>query len=507
MRIGIWGAGTLTERGVLPALSVPNDVVVPETGIGWARRPAAEGDIRYQAAFTPEVVALCDEDEARLSRTAHNWRIASRYHDPRALLREMTPDVLLVVPEAGKLSQVPPFLRWVAAHYPALHVWVAGLPAPNAAEAARLAQDLGPGRLGERAAHFYFADVLSHAFAVRTARYAVEANEVGPVSALALRWASSFPTERVPDAVNRFSGAYAALELLLRAAQWRPTARDQSTFFGYGSDFMILGEDNLDSALARPLSVVAHTHENTTNVWLRCKNGVSVTALFAGADTWSAALPRLEVVGTQGRYLICEGTRRTSLHVPGRTAQVHESPAATLTVTAPELAGVAAELRAFLGRWAQGAGGVRGSAPTPVPRDEVERWMLAPARVLRLLEATQHALRSGEMISLEGAEPPPQVTPLPTPLALLASTKRDAPHPDSAALAESGVAAPSSGASNAPLESRGMKEAAVLAPDSAPQQAAPTLAARPIEDEPRSRPPRNTPPLEPPDATSLKLPW
>jgi predicted dehydrogenase len=173
---------------------------------------------------------------------------------------------------------------------------------------------------------------------------------------------------------------------------------------------------------------VAEEFGGATNVWMRFAGGVTATALFSGAESWSAPLPRLEVCGTQGRWLVCEAGRRLWLHQPRETAHLLEPPGMIAHVTAANVLGVAEDLKAFL---AACAGENETSSTRHEPSRSVvrEHSILDAVGPLALLDAINTALATGEsvhvpaldldMLTVNGKVAPAEV---PQPAASIPST-------------------------------------------------------------------------------------
>ena len=328
VRIAIIGAGAMTEWAILPVLSGPDAVAPPDTGAWWTRRPSAHTSIQYQAPAWPEVVAVADADEVRAERVAQLARVRATYGDWRRMLRETPLDALICVASPELTSEVilaaSPTVNWV---------WVYGPPAASVAATARLEQ-----RLAGRATQVWCARPLRAAAAHRAARQLLERDEIGAVSALTLRWGTAFyaPPQRAGGGVDdaaHLSSSYAALDLLLGFAA---VAADSS---------------------AVPLKVLAGATNGATSLYFRCAHGPGATALFAGAESWNAPLPRVEICGTEGRAIVCEAGRRLWLHKPHEPTRFMEPPGLTTHLSTANTTGVAEDLKAFLGACAEGLDG------------------------------------------------------------------------------------------------------------------------------------------------------
>ena len=190
VRIGIIGAGAVTEWAVLPALSGPDIMAPPDTGAWWGRRPGSSSDIRYQAPACPEVVALADADLSRAQRVGAAARVRAIYADWRLMLREVEMDALLCLVPPAVAAEVAgsagAAVRWL---------WIDGPPAPTLAETLALAR-----RLQGRSLRVWCAHPLRQAAAHRAAWRLIERDTLGAVSALSLRWGTPFhiaePTAR-----------------------------------------------------------------------------------------------------------------------------------------------------------------------------------------------------------------------------------------------------------------------------------------------------------------------
>jgi predicted dehydrogenase len=162
-----------------------------------------------------------------------------------------------------------------------------------------------------------------------------------------------------------------------------------------------------ETASANGARVVAEEFGGATSVWLRLADGVTATALFSGAESWSAPLPRLEVCGTQGRWLVCEAGRRLWLHQPRETAHLSEPPGMIGHVTAANVLGVAEDLKAFLATCTDEieASANRREADR---RDARERALFDAVAPLTLLEAINASLDSGDSSRVTAAEMEPR---------------------------------------------------------------------------------------------------
>jgi predicted dehydrogenase len=406
VRIAIIGAGPTTEWALLPTLLSPDAAAPPDTGAWWSRRPVADSEIRYQPPAQPDVVALVDADEERAARVATAARVAGIYADWRVMLREVQPDAVFcatspeifaeVVAAAGAAG-----VRWL---------WCDGPPAYSATAALGLAQ-----QLAGRGVHLWCARPLRYAAAHRSGRQVIAREQIGPVTALSLRWSSPFAaaprTPAMRDTAALWASTYGALDLLLAFAGAVPGALDERR----------RGPDGA----ATPLQVLAGERDNAANLWVRFASGSTAMALLASADSWSAPLPRLEVCGTEGRSIVCEAGRRMWLHLPREAARLFEPPGLAMHVTAPNVAGVAEEVKAFL------AACVDPALDNTATNDDANLEILTEtARVLQLIEATAESLQTGQLVQIDplvhghtrrpptpdtvAAEaPPPATLPLP----------------------------------------------------------------------------------------------
>lgn len=374
VRIGIIGAGAMTEWAILPVLSGPDAVAPPDTGAWWTRRPSAHTSIQYQAPAWPEVVAVADADTARAERITHTARVRAVYSDWRRMLRETPLDALICVAPPEMTSEVvlaaSPTVNWV---------WVYGPPAASVVATVRLGQ-----RLAGRATQLWCARPLRYAAAHRAARQLLERDEIGAVSALTLRWGTAFyaPPKRAGgagaamDDASHLSSSYAALDLLLSLGS-----------FSGGSS-------------AVPLKVMASATTGATSLYFSCANGTGATALFAGAESWNAPLPRLEICGTEGRAIICEAGRRLWLHKPHEATRFMEPPGLTTHISTANTTGVAEDLKAFLGTCAEGLEG-NDMAGDGVGEDSSDAMLTGAMRALQLLEAAGASLTSERLIEIE----------------------------------------------------------------------------------------------------------
>jgi predicted dehydrogenase len=300
----------------------------------------------------------------RLEVLGRAARGAALYGDARSMLREMPLDALLIAGgdeeplEAVALAQMvaaSPGLREGVA--PPRWIWIDGPPARNVADLgplARAAMGNGPA--------LWVAAPLKRAAAHRAARRLLERDGIGPVTALQARFPFAL------DAA-RFGAAYAAFDLLLSF---------------------------LSGAAGMPRQVTAARHpDGAASVLLQLAGGATISALFGAADTWNSPLPRVEICGTEGRFLVCEAGRRLWHHVPREGARLWEPPGLAPHVSASNLAGYGEDLKAFLA--------VCINNPAPF---NAERALDDAARALGALEATFRALETGQTQAIEARGAP-----------------------------------------------------------------------------------------------------
>lgn len=412
IRIGIIGAGAATEWSILPVLSGPDIVAPPDTGAWWGRRAPSTSDIYYQAPARPEVVALSDQDGARAERVAHLSRVRGVYSDWRTMLREVELDAVLCTASPHVAGEVA-----VAAGAAVKWLWLAGPPASSATAALQLARDLQG-----RTLRVWCSRALRRAAAHRGAWRLIERGHIGNVAALALRWGAPLHTPEQPqnaqtstntqDATDapHLASSYAALDLLLHFAAGSHRREREN------KDEELADE----TASANGARVVADEFGGATNVWLRLADGVTATALFAGAESWSAPLPRLEVCGTQGRWLVCEAGRRLWLHQPRETAHLLEPPGMIAHVTAANVLGVAEDLKAFLAACAADGESILHRQRSGHGQAG-EHSLFDAVQPLALLESINAALQGGERVFVTS------VDEMPLPVSDIVPTRREAP--------------------------------------------------------------------------------
>ncbi len=385
VRIGIIGSGASVEWAILPALLGPDVLSPPDSGAWWQRRPAPSGDIRYQAPAFPVVTALGelpaqietesetasetqafsrDEKSGKAAKTSARLEILGRmardaalYSSPHALLREMPLDALLLAGSdapidcaalADLVAGAPGALQNIA---PPRWIWIDGAPARSLAGLGAFARASSGGPC------LWIAAPLRRAAAHRAARRLLERDGIGEVTAIQARFPFAL------DAA-RFDAAYAAFDLLLSLVPG-----------GSGA----------------PREIFASRHpDGAASVLLQLAGGASVSALFGAADMWNAPLPRLEICGTQGRFIVCESGRRMWHHVPREGARGWEPPGLAAHVSSANLSGYAEDLKAFL----------EVCVHNPAPFN-AERALDGAARALGALEGAFKSLESGALQAIE----------------------------------------------------------------------------------------------------------
>ena len=367
LRIGIIGAGPLTEWTIASVLQGPDSTSPADEGAWWSKRPLVGSDIRWQASVRPEVIALCDSDSERLQRIGAQMRVPAQYSDWRAMLRE-TPldavfcensadidiDALLVLMSARGVSRL-----WLAGTPDVDFEWVLHLSSQSASRGVLL----------------WWSQPLRHAAAHRAARQLIKKGEIGDVTALSLRWSTPFAAL----AGSQRSESCGALDLLMSCVG------------------------------AAPVEVLASAAKGATSLWLRFDGGATATAIFAACDVWNSELPRLEIIGTQGRFLVCEGGRRVGMFQPREAARWIEPPGLASHVSAANIGGVAEDIKLFLagekvisenstGISSDNLSGNRekpnGSAP------ELVQDGRQAARAMQLLEAAGESLKTGALVPI-----------------------------------------------------------------------------------------------------------
>ena len=207
------------------------------------------------------------------------------------------------------------------------------------------------------------------------------------------------------DDLPYLAASYAALDVLLAfGAPQRARGATSSEAATLAATSMI-ARPEIDSraTLGTVGRVMASTQGGATSLWLQFASGAGATALFAGAESWNAPFPRLEVCGTQGRSLVCEAGRRLWLHQPREASHFLEPPGLAAHVSQANLIGLAEDLKSFLAAVAESsdaAAGERranGDQPSAAGNRDgaVDAHSLSgAARVLSVLEAAGASLRS-----------------------------------------------------------------------------------------------------------------
>jgi hypothetical protein len=186
-----------------------------------------------------------------------------------------------------------------------------------------------------------------------------------------------------PDQERVQASSFAAVDLLLAFAA--PFGKEEK-----------IGWD----VSAAPVAVCGSERNGAATLWMHFADGSAATALFAPAENWSSPLPRLEIVGTEGRSAVCEGGRRLWLHEPREAARLLEPPGLVAQISAANLVGVAEDIKAFIA-WSV--------AKTRVAEQMERRPALEGSiRVLRVLEAADESLRTGRIIGIEPSGPRPE---------------------------------------------------------------------------------------------------
>jgi len=424
LRVGIIGAGALCEHLLLPALSGPDILAAPDDGAWWLRRPSPNVDIDFAAPFRVEVAALCDADPVRLRRVGEAARVPALYTDWKRLLAEHSAPALASA--AGELDAIflalPPsrsdeiLVAFSARRLQqaAAWLWLAGPPALSSQRARELSA-----LHAHRAV--WCARPLSRALAHRAARRMLDRGEIGLVRALSLRWPTPLPlASQNPNAsaeARLFEGEVAALasalDVLLEFA-CPEAAREE--------------EPQLERLVSR-----LHAHESggSSVALVEFANGVGASLLLSSADDWNAPLPRLEVVGTQGRFLVCEGGRELRLHAPREATRSWIAPALAPSISNAEAAGLSEDVRLFLNALLQARLPARSAEAAADEASSARRAhsLGRAALLLRLweeLDAAARPLNSAEVLQ---APQPPEPQQSTSPAALSRST----PQPEASA--------------------------------------------------------------------------
>ena len=342
LRVGIIGAGPLTEWAIAPVLAGPDATSPPDEGAWWSKRPLVGSDIRWQAAVRPEIVALCDGDNERLARVSAQARVVAQYGDWRAMLAESELDAvfcdaadldletLLASMSARNIRKL-----WLAAPPNVDFEWILHLSAQSAARGVLL----------------WWAQPFRHSIGHRAARQLIKRGEIGDVTALSYR--GSTPFAATSGAQREES--LAALDLLLACAG------------------------------ASPKEVLASATKGATSLWLRFDGEATATAIFAPCDAWNTSFPRLEIIGTQGRFLVCEGGRRVGFFQPREASRWIEPPGLASHLSAANISGVAEDIKLFLT--------VEDSSPQSQNGSEA-------ARAMQVWEAACQSLQSGVPVAV-----------------------------------------------------------------------------------------------------------
>lgn len=365
VRVAIVGAGPLVEWGLLPVLTGPDAAAPQDAGAWWSRRPATTGEIRYQPPALPEVAALCDPlpgGGARADGVSKLARVPSVYSDWRRMLKEVPVDAIFLAggDEAAGIRGWPSAAEVVqelgtVAGKSAKWLWVDGPPSRTVMGQLQLQ------RLAEaEGVKLWLARPLRHSAGHRTLRRLLERDAIGNISALQLRW--PLPLDE-PHAY----AAYAALDLML--------------------SLLPLSQSNPTKMMA------SRGADDTGSSWISTGGGVSITTLWSGADTWNSPWPRIEVAGTQGRSVTCEGSRKVQLFVPREATRTWEPPGAQLHISSANLAGVGEDVKAFLAAVVEDASETYNGASADV--------LTVSARVIALWEALWKSIESGELVQVE----------------------------------------------------------------------------------------------------------
>ncbi|HEY0072777.1 MAG TPA: hypothetical protein VGB77_01655 [Abditibacteriaceae bacterium] len=398
VRIGIIGAGAATEWALLPALSGPDALTPPDSGAWWGRRPSAHAEIHYQPPVQPEVVALCDGEMQRARRVGEAARVRAIYSDWRQMLREVPLDAIFCAAGPDVAAEVVLAMRGALGPR---HLWVDGPPAPTAQAAGDLEKLLAPA--SGHGLQLWCARPLRQAAAHRAAWRLLQRETLGPVAGLSLRWgAGLFRPREVKsglkessianghnarllsrDDVLALSSSYAAIDVLLGFAAPAKPGREEINH----------------QPLAAPVALLASERAGVATLWLHFADGASALALFAPAENWNSPLPRLEICGTEGRSIVCEGGRRLWLHEPREAARFWEPPGLAVQISAANLVGIVEDVKAFLANCvAETHKAEPASGPSPLE---------SAIRTLRVMEAAAQSLNSGRVVEIEPSGPHP----------------------------------------------------------------------------------------------------
>lgn len=355
LRVGIIGAGTLTEWAIASVLQGPDAISPPDEGSWWSKRPVAGSDIRWQAPTRPEIVALCDADSERLNRIGAQMHVVAQYSDWRAMLAETSLDAVFC--ENAAEVDIESLLAAMSARNIG-KLWLAGLPEVDFEWILHLSS-----QSAARGVLLWWAQPVRHAAAHRAARQLIKRGEIGDVTALSLRWSTPFANEVGSQRME----SYGALDLLMSCVG------------------------------AAPIEVLASAAKGATSLWLRFDGGATATAIFAACDAWNTALPRLEIIGTQGRFLVCEAGRRVGMFQPREATRWIEPPGLASHVSAANIGGIAEDIKLFL------------AAPNSLEsRTAMHDFKAADfcwdgreaARAMQLLEAAAQSLKTGVPITI-----------------------------------------------------------------------------------------------------------
>jgi hypothetical protein len=281
------------------------------------------------------------------------------------------------------------------------HLWVDGPPAPTAQAAGDLEKLLAPA--SGHGLQLWCARPLRQAAAHRAAWRLLQRETLGPVAGLSLRWgAGLFRPREVKsglkessianghnarllsrDDVLALSSSYAAIDVLLGFAAPAKPGREEINH----------------QPLAAPVALLASERAGVATLWLHFADGASALALFAPAENWNSPLPRLEICGTEGRSIVCEGGRRLWLHEPREAARFWEPPGLAVQISAANLVGIVEDVKAFLANCvAETHKAEPASGPSPLE---------SAIRTLRVMEAAAQSLNSGRVVEIEPSGPHP----------------------------------------------------------------------------------------------------
>lgn len=397
LRVGLIGAAATTERMLIPLLSgfdgAPQDD-------DWKR-----GAVAANARNAPPLLvalAAASRDEISAARVlAQSARLPPAYDDWRAMLRENQLDAVLCAAAPETSAQLLITLASWRNDNPAPRaIWLSGPPAPSSAAALQLAQ-----MMRGRDFLVWCAQPLRHEFAHRAALRLIERDFIGAISSLDFRGATSFPLRVLAGETAARHGA-ASGETHAFAAVYESLAL-----------LLSLGGGNIAEA-----RLAASRRGEAFSLWLQFAAGTLLSARFCAADAWNASLPRLEICGSDGRFLVCEGGRRLWQHEPQSAARLVEPP-----LSSPRLfgAGVAEDARAFFAHLAQSHGAsshfvsaqpaFSQAASTRTAAESAQmarRHDLASAiRALRLLEAAAQCARDHRFATLERDGTLPRAAP------------------------------------------------------------------------------------------------